>query len=80
MTPEVFHLRPVIDIQLCGSYKKTSWRFGGHTFESRARGDITPVDGTFNICPYTIFKPTVSAFRISKLELDRMDSPLAVRL
>ncbi len=41
VTPEVFHIRLVIDIQLRGSYIKTSRRLGIHISESRARGDIT---------------------------------------
>ena len=80
MTPDVFRLRLVIYFELRDSCTKASRRLGERTSESRARGHTTSHDGTFNICPYTNFKPTVSAFQNSKLELDRMDSPLAVRL
>ena len=66
MAPGTFHLRLIIDIQLCSSYKKASRRLGERTSESRARGVITSVGGTFNIFPHTILKPTVSTFRISK--------------
>ena len=38
---------------------------GGHTFESRARGDTTSQGGTFHDCPYTIFKLMTSTLRIS---------------
>ena len=42
--------------------------------------NIASLGGTFNICPYTIFKPVVSAFRNSKLEIDPMVCSLCVLL
>ena len=80
MTPDVFHLRLVIYISLRDSYMKASRRLGERTSESRARCVITSAGGTFKNYPYTILKPTVSAIRISKLELGRMVCALCVLL
>jgi hypothetical protein len=55
---------------------KASRRLGGHTSESRARGDTTSQGGTFNICPFTIFKPMGSAFRIFKQSSIDLYAPL----
>ena len=47
--------------------------------EPRAR-HTTSHDGTFNICPYTNFKPTVSAILIFQPDIDRPARLFCVRL
>ena len=59
---------------------KSARRPGEPISEGHIQWIIASLGGTFNICPITIFKSRVSAFRISQLELDPMDSPLCVRL
>ena len=71
VTPGMFHLPPIMDIQLHDLYMNASQRLGWRLSESRARGVTASAGGTFNNCPYTNLKPTVSAIRISKLEFDR---------
>ena len=80
MTFDMFHLRLVIEIQVRVQYVKSARRPGEPIIEGHIQGDTASLCGTFNICPYTVFKPGVSNFLIRQLELDPMDSSFCVLL
>ena len=71
VTPEMFHLRPLIEILLRVQYVNSARRPGEPIIEGNIQGHISSLCGTFNICPYTVFKPGVSNFQNCQLEFDR---------